>query len=527
MSKKITDLNAADARIFLLKPQNYVTFELPFYIDFSNILKVSETILQGQDISTLYPPEVIKNPKNKKLTPNLIDDVNYVIINNKDGRHAWRPFSIIHPILYVHLVNLITQNAAWQEIQNLFSKSSACSHIECSSIPTIPNSKNTQKKTQILNWWENFEQKSLQLSLEFSTLLKTDIADCYNSIYTHSISWAFQGRQSAKIERRKKNRKKSLGDQIDQIIESMQCGQTKGIPQGSVLMDFVAEMILASIDIDLETKLQNIGDYKILRYRDDYRIFTNEVGLAELILKELGEILMTYGLSLNSKKTKLANDLIADSLKEEKLDFLNSSLNLQLLRFEDSFRDKNNVRKNEQKLLMSIYSYTKNFSNSGQLKRILKDFYAYLPKKKELSQAYAMLGIIVAIAYHNPTVYPHCAAIISKIINGLPETEQEKAIDSVLSKLKNLPNTGFLDIWMQRVSYKLKPTQTFPSNICKLIKGDPSISSIWNNDWLEPTTKSQFESCKIINYTQLSNMGTLITQKEVDLFSNDNTYANT
>ena len=38
----------------------------------------------------------------------------------------------------------------------------------------------------------------------------------------------------------------------------MRYGQTNGIPQGSVLMDFISEMVLGYIDKLLEEKISNI-----------------------------------------------------------------------------------------------------------------------------------------------------------------------------------------------------------------------------------------------------------------------------
>lgn len=61
----------------------------------------------------------------------------------------------------------------------------------------------------------------------------------------------------------------------------MSNGQTNGIPQGSVLMDFIAEILLKysdeliSYEIQKNTKLKE--KFKILRYRDDYRIFVKEI----------------------------------------------------------------------------------------------------------------------------------------------------------------------------------------------------------------------------------------------------------
>jgi hypothetical protein len=42
-----------------------------------------------------------------------------------------------------------------------------------------------------------------------------------------------------------------------------------------VLMDFIAEMVLGYIDERLSQCLDKKMDYRIIRYRDDYRIFTN------------------------------------------------------------------------------------------------------------------------------------------------------------------------------------------------------------------------------------------------------------
>ncbi|WP_396000699.1 RNA-directed DNA polymerase, partial [Enterococcus faecium] len=75
-------------------------------------------------------------------------------------------------------------------------------------------------------------------------------------------------------------------------ISGMQHNQTNGIPQGSVLMDFVAEIVLGYVDLRLSKelkKLENLKDYKVLRYRDDYRIFSNNRNDLEQIMKVLSD----------------------------------------------------------------------------------------------------------------------------------------------------------------------------------------------------------------------------------------------
>ncbi|HFL0719670.1 TPA: RNA-guided endonuclease TnpB family protein, partial [Enterococcus faecium] len=85
---------------------------------------------------------------------------------------------------------------------------------------------------------------------------------------------------------------------------------------GSVLMDFVAEIVLGYVDLRLSKelkKLENLKDYKVLRYRDDYRIFSNNRNDLEQIMKVLSEVLYDLNFKLNSSKTKLSDDIIIDS----------------------------------------------------------------------------------------------------------------------------------------------------------------------------------------------------------------------
>lgn len=101
----------------------------------------------------------------------------------------------------------------------------------------------------------------------------------------------------------------------------MQFGQTNGIPQGSVLFDFIAEIILGYADKLLAKKLlsNGISEYKILRFRDDYRIFSNSKDELEKIAFLLQEVLTDLNLQLNTKKTILTEDVITESIKKDKV----------------------------------------------------------------------------------------------------------------------------------------------------------------------------------------------------------------
>ena len=110
-----------------------------------------------------------------------------------------------------------------------------------------------------------------------------------------------------------------LGDQIDSHIRAGSDGQTNGISQGSVLMDFIAEIVLGYVDEQITEALEKTDNFRILRYRDDYRIFANSDVDAEAILKVISDKLWGVGMKLGVSKTFMSTNIIEGSIKPDKL----------------------------------------------------------------------------------------------------------------------------------------------------------------------------------------------------------------
>ena len=106
-----------EAREFFLSPKSYFSGNLPSYFNFKTILLKAENILRQKSLS-----EILVEGR----TLNNESDINYKIMFNKDGKYAWRQLQIIHPILYVDLVNLITEEENWELIKNKFSSKRPC-----------------------------------------------------------------------------------------------------------------------------------------------------------------------------------------------------------------------------------------------------------------------------------------------------------------------------------------------------------------------------------------------------------------
>ena len=258
------------------------------YFKFQSLIDKTSKKIGTKSITSFYLPYNDPITHKRKIDrPNKHENVNYKFLNNKDGKFAWRPLQLIHPALYVSLVHAITNEENWNFIINRIKDFRQNPRIKCYSLPIRSESSLSDRAATILNWWDKIEQKSIELALDFGYAIHTDVTDCYGSIYTHSIAWALHTKPVAKKER---DDKWLIGNVIDQHLQEMSNGQTNGIPQGSTLMDFIAEIVLGYSDLELTGRIEelSIKDYQIIRYRDDYRIFTNNPQDAELILKQIG-----------------------------------------------------------------------------------------------------------------------------------------------------------------------------------------------------------------------------------------------
>jgi RNA-directed DNA polymerase len=330
LMKNILSLNSEELKAFFLKHESYINVDLPPYIRFDNLLLEINKHLDIKTELNNLKKNILVDGKEKPLQPKDFENINYKLLHNKNGKYDWRPFQLIHPVLYVSLVREIAKH--WEIILQKFEEihSNDNNVVECMSLPIISESDKSDKAEQILNWWEQIEQKSIQLSLEFNYIYHTDITDCYGSIYTHSIPWSLHTKEVAKEKRLDKT---LIGNIIDTHIQAMSFGQTNGIPQGSVLMDFIAEIVLGYADLELTQKISHIenNDFKIIRYRDDYRIFVNSPQIADEIIKNLSEVLIELGLKLHSQKTTFSENIINSSIKADKMDWLTVNKNVKTI----------------------------------------------------------------------------------------------------------------------------------------------------------------------------------------------------
>lgn len=497
--KRIIELSHIEAREYFLKQENYCSIELPKYFDFQPLL---DELSNNSNIEKIHLSDA------KKL-----NDVNYKFLTNKDGKYSWRQIQLINPVIYVNLVNKITKKESWNIIVNRFKKLQN-NNIKCYSIPTVSiDSIKSNKALNIQNWWQQIEQQSLELALDFTCLMNTDITDCYGSIYTHTIPWALHGEKVIKNDflYPSSPKKKYLGNDIDTTIRSMQFSQTNGIPQGSLLMDFIAEIVLAYADAKLSYKIKiysrknHLGDFKILRYRDDYRIFASSQETLMKIAKLLTETLFELNFRLNSQKTFITENIVSDVIKPDKLYWNEAKQGEETL----------------QKHLFLIHSLSEKYPNSGSLSTALTKFleekiYPIQLFKEEKSKV--LVSILVDIAFKNPRTYPVITAILSKILSLELRTETiVEILQSIEKKFDKIPNVGHLQIWLQRLTIKTNRNKQYTEKLCqKVINSD---AEIWNMSWLSnQSIKKVILNNPIINEQKIDEMEQVIEPNEVKIF---------
>lgn len=228
---------------------------------------------------------------------------NLVTISYPKSFLTSRVFGIQHPRYYHDIVFYLIEG--WEEIVSHIFHSDL--KIFSYSFPIPVNGRTKGKLStlrsgrMIYEWIEMAEKDMVAEAHQFNFIIRADITNFYNSVYTHSIGWALHGRDGSLGD---KELCKLMGSKIDRLVQYANDARTIGIPVGSALSDLVAEIILAKIDREVSLKLNSIK-FIGSRFKDDYRILCNTEDDAKKILKILSDELIKFNLLINEHKTKV------------------------------------------------------------------------------------------------------------------------------------------------------------------------------------------------------------------------------
>lgn len=204
-----------------------------------------------------------------------------------------RIMGIPNPFKYQRLCFALKSN--WDLIKEHFHRQTDNQDYRISRIHIrkAPNKKCIFKMRY--NNWHNDENPELDLLIQDNgishILIKADLSTCFPSIYTHSIPWAFVGKELAKQNYSDKD---AWYNKIDSNCSDMHNGETHGILIGPHTSNLISEVILTVIDKTLYDK-----GYRYIRNIDDYECYVRSYDEAQRFLADLESTLDEFDLRLN------------------------------------------------------------------------------------------------------------------------------------------------------------------------------------------------------------------------------------
>lgn len=528
--KTIFELSADEALDFLMQNDQYVTTEMPEYLDFNPVLTFAREHIADTPIDKCV----------KDVTPEDMAEANYDIMLNKDGKYAVRVLSLSNPFLYYLLAREICTPEHWAAIHDDFKVFGSAPHIQAVGIPVIPADKEDfHKATTILNWWSRFEQMAVKLSLDYRYMFVTDITNCYGSIELRTVEKALCRKGTAS--------EVDVKTDVVRILTMLRQGRNIGLPQGSTLYDIIAEIVLGYADMLLREELERKGiteGYEILRYRDDYKVFANDKDLLERISYTLQHVLEGLNLRLNSAKTRISDSIITDSIKPDKLAYI---YNTPIY---------NNKKQCDfdgiQKQLLFILQFGRQYPNCGQMRMLLSKLSTWIEEyienvaKNQKSKAkpkveakpgeedaedkktqkrpgtiiediMAMSAIAAQIAAENLNSAHYALKVISQMLSTISDEQVENGeqaskdeiVTKVLNRLGSMQNSDYLKIWLQNLAVKAeyKGDYSFAdgkgNGLCHLVSG--ADANLWNNSFLAPAYLEGFAATAVVDDAVLHN----------------------
>ena len=168
-----------------------------------------------------------------------------------------------------------------------------------------------KKYSNIYKFYEDYRYQRAEK--KFKHLTKFDLQSCFDSIYTHTISWATAG-GADKVKVLPGYHGSWVGDAFDNLMQSVNARETNGIVIGPEFSRIFAEIILQYIDQKVEQELLNKkhpnesihhkSTYECYRYVDDYFLFYNDEKDRGLFMESLTKWLKEFKLHISPSKTE-------------------------------------------------------------------------------------------------------------------------------------------------------------------------------------------------------------------------------
>lgn len=371
---------------FLLKENQYIDQPEKYksinkYGTIPNVFKIRKGKNDYRYLSLMHP-------YSQMILTKFISDYAEIIITYFQQNSI---FSVRAPIR-INDTEYIISDSDIEEINSMIDTTKE--EYNFKKLPIITRFFDLNKYAKITDFYKSYYLKDLEI--KYNYMLKMDISNCFNNIYTHSVDWAYLG--SKEIAKSNLNNKERFSFIIDEVMQYMNYKETNGILIGPEFSRMFAEIILTHIDnlIYSELKEKDIHykrHYEIVRFLDDIFVFSFSKDKLEEIQEVIKEKYLLYKLTFNDKKTFLETvpffkeHLWVNKAKQLLNVFLDFCNNLEERNSKTAY---NNLLEGVRGVVVEYESHMGHIISYiiTSLENIQKSFLKEVKKKKEMKDVY-------------------------------------------------------------------------------------------------------------------------------------------
>jgi hypothetical protein len=243
----------------------------------------------------------------------------------------------------------------------------------------------------------------------------TDIANCFGSIYTHSLEWAIQGFEAAKANLTQKAARHWSTD-LDQVLRGAKRNETSGLPIGPASSSIAVEIILAAVDRKLRDQ------FLFVRYVDDYTALCDTHAEAQEFIRLLGKELSQYRLTLNLSKTSIVE--LPEPLQEKWVSALMSALPPLL-------QDDGQLSYMSTREAFNFLDYAVRLNNDTPDGSVIKFAVSTIARRLKDRAAADVFQYVLNLAWHYPILLPYLEKIDAQS-DYYDATELERKLNGII-----------------------------------------------------------------------------------------------
>jgi len=388
-----------------------------------------------------------------------------------------RTFGIIDPRIHYDIVVDLTSN--WTAVVEAMLPQS--SQVASFGFPIPVDSRrpgrmgHLRSGRSIYEFLRMAENQLVAIAYRHSHIVRTDIKNCYRSIYTHAIPWAIHGKSLVRKPENIHNAQ-LLGNRLDTLFQNANDGCTNGIPIGPVVSDIIAEIVMAAVDVRFTEIFKEKGlKCEAARFKDDYRILVKSEADGIAAVKYLQAGLKEYNLELAEEKTEIL--ALPDGLFRPWVSLYHSAHPRKRASY--SWRE-------FRELYLAVLKIDQQYPGTGVVDRFLADIVSKTRRvkislqPKHIEQTISMLLMLARL---RTKAFPKILAIIEAIMETPSgRSQRQSIIDHLEEHLYDLSNdearNKYLITW---ISYFLVTNGVQGSLQSHLTFRDPITSTAFYN----------------------------------------------